>query len=97
MLLLQGIEPDLHWDQYAAVILECAQTFEVQRLYTIGGYLDYAPHTRVPRISAAMTHADLREELTGYDVDLADYEGPTRGDPRRPQPRQHQQNRAREL
>ena len=77
LLLLQGIEPDLHWDQYAEVILECAQTFEVQRLYTIGGYLDYAPHTRVPRISVSMTHASLREELTGYDVDLADYEGPT--------------------
>jgi proteasome assembly chaperone (PAC2) family protein len=77
LLLLQGIEPDLHWDQFAAAVLECMRIFDVQRLYTIGGYLDYAPHTRVPRISAVMTHATLQEELVTHDVDLADYEGPT--------------------
>jgi proteasome assembly chaperone (PAC2) family protein len=77
LLLLQGIEPDLRWDQFAAAVLECVQTFDVQRLYTIGGYLDYAPHTRVPHISAVVTHAALQEELAAYDVEPADYEGPT--------------------
>jgi len=61
LLLLQGIEPD----------------FKAQRLYTIGGYLDYAPHTRIPRLSAVVTHEALKEELEAYDVDLTDYEGPT--------------------
>jgi proteasome assembly chaperone (PAC2) family protein len=77
LLLLQGIEPDLHWDQFAEAILECVQTFGVQRFYTIGGYLDYAPHTREPRISAVVTDAALQAELTAYDLDLAEYEGPT--------------------
>lgn len=77
LILLQGIEPDLNWDQFTAVILECVKTFEVKRLYTIGGYLDYAPHTRESRISAVATHADLRDELSKFDLDLADYEGPT--------------------
>lgn len=77
LLLLQGIEPDLCWDQFAAAILECVQTFDVQRLYTIGGYLDYAPHTRVPRLSAVVTHKAMQEELAAYDMDPADYEGPT--------------------
>ena len=77
LLLLQGIEPDLHWQQFADAIVECLQTFQAERLYTIGGYLDYAPHTRIPRISAVVTHEALKAELEPHDVDLTDYEGPT--------------------
>jgi proteasome assembly chaperone (PAC2) family protein len=77
LLLLQGIEPDLNWQQFADAIVECLQTFKAQRLYTIGGYLDYAPHTRMPRLSAVVTHEALKDELEAYDVDLTDYEGPT--------------------
>jgi proteasome assembly chaperone (PAC2) family protein len=77
LVLLQGIEPDLHWQQFTEAILECVQLFGVRRVYTIGGYLDHAPHTRVPRLSAMVTHAALLEELQSYDLDLADYEGPT--------------------
>jgi proteasome assembly chaperone (PAC2) family protein len=77
LLFLQGIEPDLHWQQFADAIIECLQTFKAQRLYTIGGYLDYAPHTRLPRLSAVVTHEALKDELEAYDVDLTDYEGPT--------------------
>lgn len=77
LILLSGIEPDVHWQQFADAIRDCIQRFGVSRLYTIGGYLDYAPHTRVPRISAVTTHETLLEELTAYDVDLTDYEGPT--------------------
>ncbi|GIX48225.1 MAG: proteasome assembly chaperone family protein [Candidatus Tectimicrobiota bacterium] len=77
LLLLQGVEPDLYWHRYAAAVLECMRRFGVRRLYTIGGYLDYAPHTRAPRISAVVTHAALRRELAAYAVELTDYEGPT--------------------
>jgi proteasome assembly chaperone (PAC2) family protein len=77
LLFLQGVEPDLHWEQFAAAIVECVEVFQVQRLYTIGGYLDHAPHTRVPRISAVVTQPALRTELRAYEVDLTDYEGPT--------------------
>lgn len=77
LVLLQGIEPDLHWQQFVAALLECIDILGVQRVYTIGGYLDYAPHTRVPRLSAMVTHEFLQEDLRPYDVDFAEYEGPT--------------------
>ena len=54
-------------------LLNVCQTFKAQRLYTIGGYLDYAPHTRIPRLSAVVTHEALKDELEAYDVDLTDY------------------------
>ena len=77
LILLEGVEPDLHWQEYVAAILACAERFQVQRVYTIGGYLDHAPHTRTPRIAAVVTDAALRPELMAYDVELTDYEGPT--------------------
>lgn len=77
LILLQGIEPDLNWQEFVEAVMECVEVFGVQRVYTVGGYLDYAPHTRVPRISATVTHPELQEALSAYDVDQADYEGPT--------------------
>ncbi|MGE3540391.1 MAG: PAC2 family protein [Candidatus Tectimicrobiota bacterium] len=77
LLLLQGVEPDLNWRQFAAAIIECVQTFQAERLYTIGGYLDYAPHTRSPRLSAVVTHEVLKDELAPHDLEMTDYEGPT--------------------
>ena len=77
LILLQGVEPDLLWQEYVAAILACVERFQVQRVYTIGGYLDHAPHTRTPRISAVVTEAAMRPEFTVHDVDLTDYEGPT--------------------
>ena len=32
----------------------------------------------MPRLSAVVTHEALKDELEAYDVDLTDYEGPTR-------------------
>ncbi len=77
LILLEGVEPDLRWQEYVAAVLACAERFQVQRVYTIGGYLDHAPHTRTPRIAAVVTDAALRPELMAYDVKLTDYEGPT--------------------
>jgi proteasome assembly chaperone (PAC2) family protein len=77
LILLQGIEPDLNWQEFVEAVMECVEVFGVQRVYTVGGYLDYAPHTRVPRISATVTHPELQEALGAYDVEQADYEGPT--------------------
>jgi proteasome assembly chaperone (PAC2) family protein len=77
LILLQGIEPDLNWQEFVEAVMECVEVFGVQRVYTVGGYLDYAPHTRVPRISATVTHPELQKALSAYDVEQADYEGPT--------------------
>jgi proteasome assembly chaperone (PAC2) family protein len=77
LILLQGIEPDLNWQEFVEAVMECVEVFGVERVYTVGGYLDYAPHTRVPRISATVTHPELQKALSAYDVEQADYEGPT--------------------
>jgi proteasome assembly chaperone (PAC2) family protein len=77
LVLLQGIEPDLNWQDFVDAIVECVRLFNVQRVYTIGGYLDYAPHTRIPRVSAMVTDEELLESLAAYDVEPSEYNGPT--------------------
>jgi proteasome assembly chaperone (PAC2) family protein len=77
LVLLQGIEPDWNWQDYVEAVVECVQTLGVKRVYTIGGYLDYAPHTRIPRISAIATDAELLDTLQPYDIEPHDYDGPT--------------------
>ena len=76
LLLLQGIEPDWSWQDYVAAVMDCVEIFGVQRVYTIGGYLDHAPHTRAPRLSAIATDAALLNTLRPYDIEPHDYDGP---------------------
>ncbi|ETW96340.1 MAG: hypothetical protein ETSY1_26990 [Candidatus Entotheonella factor] len=77
LVLLQGIEPDWNWRDYVEAVMQCIDALGVQRVYTVGGYLDYAPHTRIPRISALATTEALLNTLQTYDVELHEYEGPT--------------------
>jgi proteasome assembly chaperone (PAC2) family protein len=77
LVFLQGIEPDWNWQEYVEAVMECVKALAVQRVYTIGGYLDYAPHTRIPRISAIATDVALLNTLQTYDVEPHDYDGPT--------------------
>lgn len=76
VILFQGTEPNLCWDEYAAAILKVAREFEVSRIYMLGGVLDKTPHTREPAVSSVSTGAQLRDELRAYDIDPVDYEGP---------------------
>jgi proteasome assembly chaperone (PAC2) family protein len=77
LLLLQGTEPHLNWVNYAAVILELAANQNVQRIFTIGGYLtDIAPVDTLP-VSASTNNSKLIDELTQAEIILTNYIGPT--------------------
>jgi len=77
LLLISGIEPDLKWQTYADIIFKLASDFGVRRLYTVGGYYDNLPHTREPRVSAAVNDSVLKKKLEAFDVAFTDYQGPT--------------------
>lgn len=77
ILFLQGTEPHINWANYAAVILELAVHQNVQRIFTIGGYLtDIASVDSLP-VSASTNNSKLISELTQADVILTNYTGPT--------------------
>ena len=77
LIFLQGTEPHINWVQYAAVILKLAVKQNVQRIFTIGGYLtDIASEDTSP-ISASTNNSKLIDELTQAEVILTNYTGPT--------------------
>jgi proteasome assembly chaperone (PAC2) family protein len=77
LLLLQGTEPHINWANYARVILELAKNQNVQRIFTIGGYLtDVASVDSLP-VSASTNNSNLINELTQAEITLTNYTGPT--------------------
>jgi predicted ATP-grasp superfamily ATP-dependent carboligase len=76
VILFQGAEPQMNWDDYAAAVLEVAAAFDVSRIYMLGGVLDKTPHTREPGVTSVSTSAQLRDELRAFGIEPIDYEGP---------------------
>lgn len=77
LILLLGIEPHLRWNEYTDSILDFAQEFGVNRIYTVGGTYDMVPHTREPIISAVVNDPGLGVELRKYDIESTEYKGPS--------------------
>jgi proteasome assembly chaperone (PAC2) family protein len=77
MLLIQGLEPDLHWQEYVEALWSLIDRFAVRRVYTIGSYYDQIPHTRPPHVTAVVSEARLKAALRSQRIDFTSYEGPT--------------------
>jgi proteasome assembly chaperone (PAC2) family protein len=77
LLLIQGLEPDLHWSEYIEALWGLVNRFGVRRVYTLGSYYDQIPHTRPPHVTAVVSDLHLKAELRSQRVDFTSYEGPT--------------------
>jgi predicted ATP-grasp superfamily ATP-dependent carboligase len=73
-VILLGVEPNLRWKTYTALVLELVQELEVELVVTLGSLLADVPHTRPAPVSAAASDQTLVEEL---GVEPSRYEGPT--------------------
>jgi proteasome assembly chaperone (PAC2) family protein len=77
LLLVEGVEPDLHWQEYVEALWGLVTRFNVRRVYTIGSYYDQIPHTRPPHVASVVSDVHLKAELRSQHVDFTSYEGPT--------------------
>jgi proteasome assembly chaperone (PAC2) family protein len=77
LLLIEGVEPDLHWQEYVEALWSLIDRFTVRRVYTIGSYYDQIPHTRPPHVTSVVSDLRLKAELRSQHVDFTSYEGPT--------------------
>src|SRR5215471_11619096 len=79
LLLFRGVEPQLRWRTYAALLLDVAARCGVQRIVSLGAVLEAVPHTRPPQVTGSSTdptwHA--RFEACGIRTRRSHYEGPT--------------------
>jgi len=70
-------EPELRWNRYAGLVLDLAQDFGVQRIYTIGGTFNSVPHTVDPIVTAVVSDEVLRDEMAEHGIGLTEYVGPS--------------------
>jgi len=77
LILLLGVEPYLDWPRYTDAVLKVAESMNVNRIYTIGGYLADIPSEDETLISSTTNNKDLIDELKKIGVVLTNYAGPT--------------------
>src|SRR5438477_508277 len=62
-VILLGVEPNLRWKTYTALVLELVHDLEIEFVVTLGSLLADVPHTRPAPVSAAASDPTLVEEL----------------------------------
>src|SRR6266545_7405170 len=73
-VLLLGVEPNLRWQAFTALILELAQELGVEMFISLGALLADVPHTRPAPVTGTASDPELVQQL---GVSASRYEGPT--------------------
>jgi proteasome assembly chaperone (PAC2) family protein len=73
-VLLLGVEPNLRWRTFAALIVDFAKELGVELVVTLGALLADVPHTRAAPVTGSATDPELIERL---GLQASRYEGPT--------------------
>jgi predicted ATP-grasp superfamily ATP-dependent carboligase len=74
LLLLQGVEPSLHWHAFNETVIEIAHTLGVRMVITLGALLADVPHSR-PVPMTGIGSDDAIVDRFGFEE--SNYEGPT--------------------
>ncbi len=74
VILLLGVEPNLRWRTFSALIVGLAQQLGVDLVISLGALLADVPHTRPAPVSGTASTPELVEQL---ELEQSRYEGPT--------------------
>lgn len=74
LVLVQGIEPNMKWQQFTREILGLAAELDVNLVVTVAALLSDSPHTRPVPVTGSTVDADLADSL---GLEPSRYEGPT--------------------
>ena len=74
VVLVQGIEPNMRWQQFTREILTLATELDVRMVITVGALLSDTPHSRPVPVTGTCTDAALGARL---GLEPSHYEGPT--------------------
>ncbi len=74
VILVQGIEPNVKWQQFVREILGLAAELDVRMVVTLGALLSDTPHTRPVPVTGTSTDIKVGAEL---GLEPSSYEGPT--------------------
>ncbi len=76
LVLFSGHEPHMLWGTFADRLFDFCAAVGITEVYSVGSFGGHVPHTREPRVYAAVSHENLKATLTPVGVRFSDYEGP---------------------
>lgn len=74
IVLVRGVEPNMHWNRYCAEIADVARAVGARLTLVLGALLADTPHTRPIPVTGSASDSRLAESLS---LELSRYEGPT--------------------
>jgi len=74
LVLVQGVEPNMKWQQFTREVLGLAAELDVSTVITLGALLSDIPHTRPVPVTGSTSDAALQADL---GLEPSTYEGPT--------------------
>ncbi|MBA3529497.1 MAG: PAC2 family protein [Propionibacteriaceae bacterium] len=74
LVLISGLEPNLRWRQFSALITSALKSASAERILMLGALLADTPHTRPIPVSVTSNDSELTAE---YGLAQSSYEGPT--------------------
>jgi proteasome assembly chaperone (PAC2) family protein len=72
-----GREPHLKWRDYTENVFSLVAEFGVKVIYFVGSYAGLVPHTREPKIVAAVSDENLKDQLLQFNLKFSNYQGPS--------------------
>jgi predicted ATP-grasp superfamily ATP-dependent carboligase len=76
LILFEGKEPNMAWEEYADCVFSLCKVFDVRRVYFTGSVAGATPHTREPRVAFSASNAELRDKLKEMGLTPTSYQGP---------------------
>ena len=74
VVVLLGVEPELHWRTFCGELVDVARALDVEVVVTLGALLADVPHSRPVRVTGTAADPELVRRL-GFE--RSRYEGPT--------------------
>ncbi len=74
LVIVQGTEPSMRWRSFSALLVELAETLDVQLVVTLGGLLTDVPHSQPVPMTGFASDPAIIERL---GLKASSYEGPT--------------------
>ncbi|MCX6020446.1 MAG: PAC2 family protein, partial [Chloroflexi bacterium] len=76
-ILLHGIEPQLHWQEFTNTIVDVAKQHQVKLVLTLGGLLAAVPHSQPARLTGSSSDLELNAQMLDLKSMGTPYQGPT--------------------
>ncbi len=76
LILFEGKEPHLRWEDFGQCVFSVVEQFDVQLTYFVGSVAGLVPHTREPRLYSSVSQSALKPMLERLGVRWSSYDGP---------------------